>query len=50
MKEFLVYGYGDLMADFGGYLGLLLGASLVSFYEIIITSFQKLKQIYDSVL
>ena len=50
MEESLVYGYGDLLADFGGYLGLLLGASLVSFYEIIVTSCQKLKLMYNSVL
>ena len=50
MEELLVYGYGDLLADFGGYLGLLLGASLVSFYEIIVASCQKLKLMYNSVL
>ena len=37
-----MYDYGDLIADFGGYLGLLLGASLISLYDMVQTLFQKL--------
>ncbi len=29
----LVYGFSNFVADFGGYLGLLLGASLLSIYD-----------------
>ena len=28
-----LYNFDNLLADVGGYLGLLLGASIVSFYE-----------------
>ena len=36
MEEVQYYSYGlhDLIADFGGYLGLLLGHSLLSFFDI----------------
>ncbi len=33
MKHSLAYGFSNLVADFGGYLGLLLGASLLSIYD-----------------
>ncbi len=29
----LAYGFSNFVADFGGYLGLLLGASLLSIYD-----------------
>ncbi len=32
----LAYGFSNFVADFGGYLGLLLGASLLSLYDDII--------------
>ena len=35
IEEILAYKFPDLVADFGGYLGLLLGASIVSMYDII---------------
>ncbi len=31
--EYFVYGFPSLMADFGGYLGLLMGHSLLSLYD-----------------
>ena len=36
IEEVLVYGPEELIADFGGYLGLLLGASIMSLYDIIL--------------
>ena len=35
VTEEMIYTYADLIADFGGYLGLLLGASIMSMYDII---------------
>ncbi len=35
IREELTYGIKDFVADFGGYLGLLLGASLISIYDDI---------------
>ncbi len=32
-REYFLYGFPSLMADFGGYLGLLLGHSLLSLYD-----------------
>ncbi len=32
-KDVLIYGFGNFIADFGGYLGLLLGASILSIYD-----------------
>ena len=31
----LVYTYADMFADFGGYMGLLLGGSIVSMFDLI---------------
>ena len=33
-KEFYVYDEGSLIGDFGGYLGLFLGASAWSLYQM----------------
>ncbi len=32
-RQILIYGFSNFVADFGGYLGLLLGASLLSVYD-----------------
>ena len=32
-KHMMAYGFSNFVADFGGYLGLLLGASLLSIYD-----------------
>ena len=44
-QESLVYGYQDLFADFGGYLGLFIGASILSIYDNILELATKLRQI-----
>ena len=33
-KEYLTYDTNSFVADFGGYLGLLLGHSVLSFYRV----------------
>ncbi len=33
LKSSMAYGFSNFVADFGGYLGLLLGASLLSIYD-----------------
>jgi hypothetical protein len=33
-EQYLVYGLPDLIADFGGFLGLLLGYSVLSFFDL----------------
>ena len=43
IEEILVYNYQDLIADFGGYLGLLLGASIISMYDIVKEFILKIK-------
>jgi hypothetical protein len=37
MQEISLYGLSNFIADFGGYLGLLLGASLITIYEEIVS-------------
>ena len=32
-RQILLYGFSNFVADFGGYLGLLLGASLLSLFD-----------------
>jgi hypothetical protein len=32
--EFLTYNFQDFVADFGGYLGLLLGHSVLNFFDL----------------
>ncbi len=36
VEEVFRYDEGNLIADFGGYMGLLLGASLLSIYDYIL--------------
>ena len=33
-KQYLIYDYNSMIADIGGYMGLLLGYSLLSLYEV----------------
>ena len=42
LRQSLSYGFSNFVADFGGYLGLLLGASMVSIYDTVISFFKKL--------
>ena len=39
----MVYGYQELFADFGGYLGLLIGASILSIYDNVLELAIKLR-------
>ena len=38
-EQFYIYGTANLIADFGGYLGLLLGYSLLGFYDTLMDFF-----------
>ena len=40
-QQVRLYTMTNFIADFGGYLGLLLGASVLSFFDIILDCFQK---------
>ena len=44
-EQFYIYGTTNLIADFGGYLGLLLGYSLLGFYDSLMDFFQYLIKI-----
>ena len=35
-EQFFIYGTANLIADFGGYLGLLLGYSLFGCYDTLV--------------
>ena len=39
-EQFYIYGTANLIADFGGYLGLLLGYSLLGFYDSLMDFFE----------
>ena len=41
-KEYFIYDINSFIADFGGYLGLLLGASVITLYEWIVGTVQTL--------
>lgn len=45
-KDIWLYNYSNFIADFGGYLGLLLGASAFSGYEWMKTGVKKIKRKY----
>ena len=45
IEETLAYKFQDLFADFGGYLGLLLGASIMSLYDIIMEVISRLRNL-----
>ena len=34
-RKYLSYGIGDFLANFGGLIGLFIGASVLSYYEVI---------------
>ena len=40
-QQVRLYTMTNFIADFGGYLGLLLGASVMSFFDIVLICFQK---------
>ncbi len=42
LKHSIVYGFSNFVADFGGYLGLLLGASLLSIYDSSVAMITKI--------
>jgi len=41
-KEYLVYDGGNLFADLGGLMGILLGASMLTFYDVLVSSVKRL--------
>ena len=51
-EQFYIYGIQHLIADFGGYLGLLLGYSLLGFYDSMMDFFEymfkKCKEMYHA--
>ena len=46
-EQFYIYGTANLIADFGGYLGLLLGYSLLGFYDTLADFFEHMFQRYN---
>ena len=42
--EYPVYGYSSLIADFGGYLGLLVGHSLLSLFDLAVQTLSSVKK------
>ena len=43
-KQYLTYDENCFVADFGGYLGLLLGHSVLTFYEWLVLIIERLSQ------
>ena len=43
-EQYSTYDFQNLLADFGGYLGLLLGYSLLGFYDIVT---ELIEQVFD---
>ncbi len=41
-KEVLRYDKKDIVADFGGYLGLLLGFSILNLFDIVLETAEKI--------
>ena len=41
-KQYYTYDFTTFLADFGGYLGLLLGSSIMGFYDALMELLQKL--------
>ena len=44
VSEQYLYDFNNLLADAGGYLGLLMGASLLTFYEVAADLMEKIVQ------
>ncbi len=44
-REMLVYDFYDLVGNVGGFLGLFLGASILSMYDGVKNNMQRLKYI-----
>ncbi len=42
MKHYVIYDYNSFIADVGGYLGLLLGHSMLSFYSTFSSMIRKI--------
>ena len=42
-REYLTYDYNAFIADVGGYLGLLLGHSILSFYDGLTSVFDRIR-------
>ena len=40
-EQYYTYGFGSFVADIGGYLGLLLGNSILGFYDGISGIYEK---------
>lgn len=41
LAEYYIYGIGNLVADTGGYMGLFLGASILTIFELILNVLKK---------
>ena len=41
LKRIWIYDFSNLLADIGGFLGLLLGASIYTFADLLVASVQK---------
>ena len=41
IKRIWIYDFSNLLADIGGFLGLLLGASIYTFADLLVASVQK---------
>ena len=46
-KDILIYDESNLIADLGGYLGLLLGVSVLNIYQMMVKLAKKLGKMYN---
>ena len=44
-QQYYTYGLNDLFSDFGGYMGLFLGASMLTFYDAVASLLDMFKKI-----
>jgi hypothetical protein len=49
-EQYLVYGFPDLIADFGGFLGLLLGYSVLSFFDLCRKMCKSIQLVKNSIM